>query len=97
MLSHLRMEERLPSAAAAHKPKLLAAARDVLRRKCYSIRTEQAYLDWIKRSLVPKLRLGNALVLEAPASSVAGARRSGSCADKGIPKPELGNEDAELL
>jgi integron integrase len=31
------------------KPKLLDQVREVLRRKHYSIRTEQAYVDWIKR------------------------------------------------
>lgn len=29
--------------------KLLDQVRDVLRKKHYSIRTEQAYVDWIKR------------------------------------------------
>jgi hypothetical protein len=28
------------------KPKLLDQVRDVIRRKHYSIRTEQAYIDW---------------------------------------------------
>ncbi len=31
------------------KPKLLDQVRGVLRRKHYSIRTEQSYVDWIKR------------------------------------------------
>ena len=31
------------------KPKLLDQVRDVLRRKHYSMRTEQSYVDWIKR------------------------------------------------
>jgi hypothetical protein len=31
------------------KPKLLDQVRDVIRRKHYSIRTEQAYIDWIRR------------------------------------------------
>jgi len=30
-------------------PKLLDQVREVLRMKHYSIRTEQAYVDWIKR------------------------------------------------
>jgi integron integrase len=34
------------------KPKLLDLVRDVIRRKHYSIRTEQAYVDWIKRFIV---------------------------------------------
>ena len=34
---------------AAKPPKLLDQVRDKLRVKHYSIRTEQAYLDWIKR------------------------------------------------
>jgi integron integrase len=39
----------LPTTPFPHKPKLLEAAREVLRRKHYSLRTEGAYLDWIKR------------------------------------------------
>jgi integron integrase len=39
----------LPTTPLPHKPKLLEAAREVLRRKHYSLRTEGAYLDWIKR------------------------------------------------
>ena len=31
------------------KPKLLDQVRDVIRRKHYSFRTEQTYLDWIRR------------------------------------------------
>ena len=36
-------------AESGRKPKLLEQVRDVLRRKHYSIRTEKAYVDWIKR------------------------------------------------
>lgn len=36
-------------AAAARGPRLLARVRERLRRKHYSIRTEQAYVDWIRR------------------------------------------------
>src|SRR6266404_8342130 len=36
----------------AGKPKLLDQVRDVVRRKHYSIRTEQAYIDWIKRFII---------------------------------------------
>jgi len=32
-----------------HKPRLLDQVRETIRRKHYSIRTEEAYLDWIKR------------------------------------------------
>lgn len=35
-----------------NKPKLLQQVRDVRRRKQYSIRTEQAYVDWIKRFIL---------------------------------------------
>ncbi len=34
------------------KPKLLDQVRGVLRRKHYSIRTEQSYVDWIKRFIL---------------------------------------------
>src|SRR5216110_1043626 len=38
--------------SAGHKPKLLDQVRDVIRRKHYSIRTEQAYIDWIRRFIL---------------------------------------------
>ena len=34
------------------KPKLLDQVRDVIRRKHYSFRTEQVYLDWIRRFIL---------------------------------------------
>ncbi len=40
------------SGRPADKPKLLEQVRDVIRRKHYSIRTEQAYVDWIKRFIL---------------------------------------------
>jgi Phage integrase, N-terminal SAM-like domain len=45
------MNETLDRSASARKPKklLLDQVRDLLRYKHYSIRTEQAYVDWIKR------------------------------------------------
>jgi Phage integrase, N-terminal SAM-like domain len=36
----------------ARKPKLLEQVRDVIRRRHYSMRTEQAYIDWIKRFII---------------------------------------------
>jgi integron integrase len=42
----------LPPAPRRDKPKLLDQVRDVIRRKHYSIRTEQAYIDWIKRFIL---------------------------------------------
>ncbi len=39
------MAERITRLAASNKPKLLDQVRDVIRRKHYSIRTEQAYID----------------------------------------------------
>jgi integron integrase len=35
-----------------NKPKLLDQVRDIIRRRHYSIRTEQAYVDWIKRFIL---------------------------------------------
>jgi integron integrase len=35
-----------------NNPKLLDRVRDVIRRKHYSIRTEQTYIDWIKRFIL---------------------------------------------
>ncbi|MBM3858040.1 MAG: integron integrase [Verrucomicrobia bacterium] len=43
------MDSSLPSATAAHKPKLLDQVRQVCRFKHYSLRTEQTYVQWIKR------------------------------------------------
>jgi site-specific recombinase XerD len=42
----------LSPTATRDKPKLLDQVRDVIRRKQYSIRTEQAYVDWIKRFIL---------------------------------------------
>ena len=46
------MAQMVAAAAAANKPKLLDQVRNVIRRKHYSIRTEQAYIDWIKRFII---------------------------------------------
>jgi hypothetical protein len=46
------MAERILRTRSAGKPKLLDQVRDVIRRKHYSIRTEQAYIDWIKRFII---------------------------------------------
>jgi site-specific recombinase XerD len=42
----------LASPPERDKPKLLDQVRDVVRRKHYSIRTEQAYVDWIRRFIL---------------------------------------------
>jgi integron integrase len=46
------MPASLANRSKTNKPKLLDQVRDVIRRKHYSIRTEQAYVDWIKRFIV---------------------------------------------
>src|SRR5206468_4329554 len=46
------MRPIVPIASTTHKPKLLDQVRDVIRRKHYSVRTEQAYIDWIKRFII---------------------------------------------
>ena len=38
-----------PSTTPSKAPKLLEQVRDKIRLKHYSLRTEQAYTDWIKR------------------------------------------------
>jgi integron integrase len=43
------MAEIVTRTAPAGKPKLLDQVRNTIRLKQYSIRTEQAYIDWIKR------------------------------------------------
>lgn len=46
------MAAMIASFPARNKPKLLDQVRDVLRRRHYSIRTEQSYVDWIKRFIL---------------------------------------------
>jgi len=46
------MPPTLPTSASHNKPKLLDQVRDVIRRKHFSIRTEQAYVDWIRRFIL---------------------------------------------
>jgi integron integrase len=46
------MPAMIASLPAANKPKLLDQVRDVMRRRHYSIRTEQVYIDWIKRFIL---------------------------------------------
>jgi hypothetical protein len=46
------MPPSVPARPAARKPKLLDQVRDAIRLKHYSIRTEQAYTDWIKRLIL---------------------------------------------
>ena len=43
------MSHILPVVTGPDNPKLLDQVRDVIRRKHYSIRTEQTYVDWIRR------------------------------------------------
>jgi integron integrase len=40
---------QIHQSSAAAKPRLLDQVRETIRRKHYSIRTEEAYVDWIKR------------------------------------------------
>jgi len=46
------MADTVVRTSPAGKPKLLDQVRNVIRRKHYSIRTEQAYIDWIKRFII---------------------------------------------
>jgi integron integrase len=46
------MPPSLPTAAPQNTPKLLDQVRDVIRRKHFSIRTEQSYVDWIRRFIL---------------------------------------------
>jgi integron integrase len=46
------MSASVTNRPSTHKPKLLDQVRDVIRRRHYSIRTEQAYVDWIKRFII---------------------------------------------
>jgi integron integrase len=47
-----KIAQSISSAAASNKPKLLDQVRDIIRRKHYSTRTEQAYIGWIKRFII---------------------------------------------
>jgi hypothetical protein len=46
------METAHPLQQPTEKPRLLDLVRGVLRRKHYSIRTEQSYVDWIRRFIL---------------------------------------------
>lgn len=46
------MSAILPGTSPARNPKLLDQVRDVLRRKHFSLRTEQAYVGWIRRFIL---------------------------------------------
>src|SRR5437763_3862538 len=46
------MPPSLSAAAPQNKPKLLDQVRDVIRRKHFSIRSEQSYVDWIRRFIL---------------------------------------------
>jgi site-specific recombinase XerD len=46
------MPPSLPATPPPGKPKLLDQVRDAIRVKHYSIRTEQVYVDWIKRFIL---------------------------------------------
>jgi hypothetical protein len=46
------MPPSLPTSASPNKPKLLDQVRDVIRRRHFSIRTEQAYVDRIRRFIL---------------------------------------------
>jgi len=46
------MPQTLSPAVSPDKPKLLDQVRDAIRRKHFSIRTEQAYTDWIRRFIL---------------------------------------------
>ena len=46
------MPQTLPGPLSPDKPKLLEQVRDVVRRKHFSIRTEQAYTEWIRRFIL---------------------------------------------
>jgi hypothetical protein len=46
------MDSSLSGAAGQGKPKLLEQVRQLLRARHYSLRTEQAYLGWIRRYIL---------------------------------------------
>jgi hypothetical protein len=46
------MPTTVASSGFPNKPKLLDRVRDTIRFKHYSLRTEQVYVDWIKRFIL---------------------------------------------
>lgn len=48
-MAHPNFPDNVPAGKA---PKLLDMVREKLRLKHYSLRTEQAYVDWIKRYIL---------------------------------------------
>jgi site-specific recombinase XerD len=46
------MPQNVAAEVGANKPKLLDQVRDVIRRKHFSLRTERAYTDWIRRYIL---------------------------------------------
>jgi Phage integrase, N-terminal SAM-like domain len=46
------MEPFMSAQTAARKPELLEQFRDFLRLKHYAYRTEEAYLDWVRRYIL---------------------------------------------
>jgi len=48
------MPPMLGATARQNKPKLLDEVRDVIRRKHFSIRTEQTYVDWRVKPLATR-------------------------------------------
>ena len=46
------MPPSLPAPTPVSKPKLLDLVRDAIRLRHYSIRTEQVYINWIKRFIL---------------------------------------------
>ena len=46
------MAPTIPPALPSGNPRLLDRVREVIRRKHYSFRTEQTYVDWIKRFIL---------------------------------------------
>jgi len=46
---HVRTSQDVLSALPAHPPKLLDQVRNIIRTMHYSYKTEQAYIDWIRR------------------------------------------------
>ena len=46
------MSAILPGTSRARNPKMLDQVRDVLRRQHFSLRTEQAYVGWLRRFIL---------------------------------------------
>jgi hypothetical protein len=92
------MAPTIRTGISSGKPKLLNQVRDVIRRKHFSIRTEQAYADWIRRFILFHRKRHP---IGQRSEVGGGGRRSRvgtklSFEDHGVPKQSLGTRVSRI-